>query len=298
MAIHDVGFRGYEGARTSALARITAIAKSDVSRTFRSWKFMLFYLVSIAPALFALAMLYLKFIIIEGQGNTTGIRLPRSAGNAIDRLFTVEGFLDFGQGATTLLTILFSAVVGAGILSRDRKAGALELYFTRGIRPWQYVAGKWLGVWFLLLCQVLFPFIIVWLFGISVASEESGFVERTSKFMPYVALAQMFMCGTLAFWLVALSASTESSRFALLRWTGGLFLLQTVSSVLWRQFQQPNWLAVSPFRVVRRIAAEISGAAPYPSNFDFEPAMWVWVVLTVTSALWLRLHLRPIEVVA
>jgi len=131
------------------------------------------------PALFAFVLLYIKFIVIEGQGDI-GVNLPPRMGRVIDQLFTVEGFLNFGRGSTTLLTILFSAVVGAGMLARDRRAGALEIYFTRGIRPWHYVTGKWAAVTFLLLCQVLFPFIFVWVFGISVASAESGFVERTA----------------------------------------------------------------------------------------------------------------------
>jgi ABC-type transport system involved in multi-copper enzyme maturation permease subunit len=299
MAIQDFGYRGYQGVRTGALRRVLAIAWSDIAQAFKTKKFLVFFAFCLSPAIMAFVVVYIRFIVIEGQGDLGGIDFRARGGMArmFGRLDTVEFFVDFAKGGTTLLTILFSAVVGAGIVSKDRRAEALEIYFTRGIRPVHYVAGKWLGVVFLMLCQVLFPFLAVWLFGVAVASAESEYFTRTAPFIPRVIAAQAFLCGTLAFFMVALSASTDSARFALLRWAGGLFLLMAVARILLRMFQDATWLVVSPWHVTRRVAFAIAEANDWQGLAPLDA--WIaWAVMVAAAIWWLRRHLQPVEVVA
>jgi hypothetical protein len=187
-------------------------------------------------------------------------------------------------------------VIGAAIISRDRRAGALELYLTRGIEAWHYAAGKWLGVWFMLLCQVLFPFLVVWLFAVVVAPAELGYFGKTIGFVPRLIAGQGVLCGTLALWLVALSASTESTTFAQLRWVGALFVLGAVGHLLHRMFANANLLDLSPWHVVRRVGQAIAGAAPWPGH-ELGPAVVTWSLLTAGAVLWLRRHLRAVEIV-
>lgn len=295
MAIHDFGFRGYDGHRSSALSRVAAIAWSDVKLAFKAKKFLIFYVLCISPALMAFTFVYLRFIVAEGHGEVAGLRFNRGLSRVFGMIDKVEFFVDIGRGGTTLLTILFSAVVGAGIISRDRQAGALEIYFTRGIAPAHYFGGKFLGVCLLLLCQVLLPFLAVWLFAVAVASAESQFFATTVGFIPRLIAAQVFLCGSLAFMVTALSSSTDSTRFALLRWAGGLFVLIAVSRILYRWLGDPIWLVVSPWKVLRRIAFEIAQAPV--SELELVPALVAWAAMMAASALFLRKHLRPVEIV-
>jgi ABC-type transport system involved in multi-copper enzyme maturation permease subunit len=298
MAVHDFGYRGYEGVRSHAWSRALAIAWSEVVLNFKTKKFLVFYVGCISPAVVAFVLLYLRFVLAEGQGELAGVQFNRGFARFLGGVDRVEFFLDTGRGFTTMLAILFSAVVGAGVISRDRRAGALELYFTRGIRPSTYVAGKVGGVFFLMLCQLLFPLLAAWLFGVAVATEESGFVARTTAFMPRLVLAQAFLSATLAFWAVSLSASTDSARFALLRWVGGLFALQVASALFFQMFKDPTWLVISPWRAVRGVNYWLAGADPWSRGPELEPALIAWVALTIAAGIWLRRHLRPVEVVA
>ena len=158
MAIHDFGYRGYGGGRTSTLARVLAIAWSDIAHSFKTRKFLIFFIICISPAIVAFVIVYMRYVVAEGQGQIPG--LSRHFARAFDMTDKIAFFVDFSRG-TPVLTIIYSAVVGAGIIARDRQAGALEIYFTRGIQPRHYFTGKFLGVFFLLLCQVLFPFLVV-----------------------------------------------------------------------------------------------------------------------------------------
>lgn len=300
--IHDFGFRGFDGERTSALARVLAISGSELRRIFKSKKFLVFFALCLGPAILALVLVWVRFFIIEGSGSIGSFRggagtrqLAQGGGLFGRQIGEVDFFFDILKGGSTTLTVIFSAVVGAGIISRDRHAGALEIYFTRGIGPWQYFAGKLLSVWFLLLCQVLFGFVLVWLFAVGVSSKESGYFAATVGFMPGLIAGQSFLCLTLAFWLCALSASTDSTRFALLRWVGALALLRVVGGSLRLLFQDPDWMLISPFQVVKRIAAALAGATP--SELSLGGAVVVWAMLSVAALLWARRHLRPVEVV-
>lgn len=296
MAIHDFGYRGYQGERTGAVSRVLGIALSDFRQSFKSKLFLVFYVFCISPAIMAFVFVYLRFIVVEGQGQVLGMRGNRGLTRWLGMVDTVEFYV--GRGEVVILTILFSGLIGAGVVARDRRAGALEIYFTRGIRPLHYVLGKFGGVLMLLLCQVLVPFLVVWLFGVAVASAESRFLETTGGFIWRVVIGQTFLCATLSYWLIALSSSTDSVRFALLRWVGGLSGLGLAALILYRIFGDPSWWVISPWKVTQKIAVGIAGGNLSPEGFEL-PLAWIgWAVLTAAATLWLRRHLRPVEVVA
>ncbi|MCA8969310.1 MAG: hypothetical protein KDC95_05980 [Planctomycetes bacterium] len=297
--IHDFGLRGYDGDRVGVRERILAITTTEIRRIFSKKMFLVFFFLMMAPAIMAFVIVWIRFIVIEGSGQLMGFgnRMERMAarGPFGGSILDVDFYFDLLRGGGTALTLIFSGVVGAGIIARDRAAGALELYFTRGIRPISYFLGKFLTVWFLLLCQVLFGFLIVWIFAVSVAPTDSGYFSETWPFIPRLIAAQAFFCATLAFWLCALSTSTDSVRFAILRWIGVLAVLRIVAGILNKLFMTPSTHLVSPHQVVKRIAQAIAGAEP--SDMSLESSILVWGVLCALALYWTRRHLRPVEIV-
>lgn len=300
-SIHDFGFRAYDGELTSPVARTLAITTSEIRRTFKSKRFLVFFILCLGPVLIAFVFVWIRFLVLEGQGELAGFggsssrQWARDTGPFGRQLSGVDFYFDILRGGSTLLTVLYSAVVGAGIIARDRAAGALEIYFTRGIAPWQYFVGKMLSVFFLLLCQVLFGFLVVWIFAVSVAPADLEYFDKTWPFIPRLIAGQGLLCLTLAFWLTALSTSTDSSRFAILRWVGVLAALRILGGLLRRFFQDGDWMLVSPYQVIRRIAAEVVGATP--SSMSIGWAVLVWALLCGAALLWTKRHLRPVEVV-
>ena len=288
MGIQDFGFQTYEGKRVSTMSRATAIAWSTIRNTFKGKKFIFFYLMCISPALLAFAIVYLRYIFMERVGGNW--RLP------FEDPDEVAFYFDPGRGMTPMTVLLFSAVAGAAVIAKDRAAGALELYFTRGIRPLHYFFGKWLAVFAMMMSQVLLPYLVVWIFGCLVAPAEIEFFSTTITFIPRLILAQAFVCASLSLFLTSLSSSTDSERFALLRWAGVLFLLMVVSGMMRGFFQDANWFAISPWNSVKRVAQWIVGIEPW-NEFALMPALVSWGILTLLAILWTRRHLRPVEVV-
>lgn len=298
--IHDFGLRGYDGGRVGVVDRILAITTTELRRVFSKRLFLMFFFAALAPAIIAFVFVWIRFIVIEGSGQLVGFgrgmnRVGSDAGPFGRSIFEVDFFFDILRGGSTALTLIYSGVVGAGIIARDRAAGALEIYFTRGIRPLAYFLGKLLAVWFLLLCQVLFGYLVVWIFAVSVAPTDSNYFATTWPFIPRLIAAQSFFCLTLAFWLVALSTSTDSVRFAVLRWIGVLAALRIIAGVLNRFLMTPETNLLSPHQVVKRIAQAIAGAEP--SSMSLSSALVVWGILCVLALIWARRHLRPVEVV-
>ena len=301
MGVHDLGFRGYEGGRSSVLARIGAIFSTDVRRFFKSWKFLIYFAFSVAPAIFQLVIVYVWFIVFEQGERMSGRRMgPRGAGTFLERFFgsSVTDAAFYYAVPLTLgifLAIIFSGVVGASIVSRDRKSNALEIYFTRGIRPVHYFFGKWSATSFMLLAQLLFPYLIVWVWAWTLSPDES-FLQATWSMLPRVVLAQLFFCGSLGFLAVAQSVSSESPPFAVIRWCGALFGLHLIARLFVRVLDDDSWLLLSPWSVLYRIGGEIAGVEP-GNELRIGSCLIVYAIWMLVGGLWLRRYLRPVEVV-
>ena len=69
MGLQDFGFRVYEGERTSVLTRIIQLSWLEVTRAFRSKKFLIFFIFCILPALLQFVLVFLEFVVFEGNKN-------------------------------------------------------------------------------------------------------------------------------------------------------------------------------------------------------------------------------------
>jgi len=298
MAIHDTGFRGFTGQRTSVFDRCMALWATELRRFLKSRRFLAFYVFCIFPAVIALVVVYIRFGVFEGQGSIGGMGVQRGArfnqlfGNSMD---TVGFYLRPMIQDYRSITILFSAVVGSAIISRDRQEGALELYFTRGIRPVHYFLAKWSVALTLILGQTLFPYLLVWVAAVFLAPDWAYF-ETTVGFIPHLIAAQLVFGLSLSLFAAAQSATTTSPRFAVMRWVGALFLLIIIANILYLQLRKEIWLMVSPWHVLQRIAEGIGGATP-EHNLPLTGTVLIWAGLCLASIAAVRRYLQPVEVV-
>ncbi len=300
MTIEDFGFRSYGGPRLGSFPRIFAIASMDVRRFFRRKLFLIFFLACVFPAIMTLVFVYIRFVVIEGQGEIAGMGDVRALRGPGARLFAnltdvattfFQPFLSFAMP----LAVAYSAVVGAGSISTDRRSGALELYFTRGIRPSHYFCGKWAAVTFMICCQILFSYLAVWVIAVFLAPDW-GFLEETAGFVPRWILAQGFFCTSLGFLVTALSGTTSSPRFAIMRWFGILVFLYALTRVLYRQLGESWFFIFSPWHDLRRVAEAIAGVEGV-RGFDPYLALLGTALLFALGFHLCRKSMRPVEVV-
>src|SRR5690606_38984067 len=111
------------------------------------------YFICLFPSLGVLVKMLIMFGVVNiGPSSLRGRMLDRLP-PSMDQLnperaaFYFEGALSTMPGM--IFFLLLTSVVVARCIARDRATNALELYWTRGISPWGYVFGKWLGVYLL-----------------------------------------------------------------------------------------------------------------------------------------------------
>jgi len=300
MGLKDFGFRIYEGGRTSVTSRVLHLAWLEVARFFRSKKFLLFYIFCILPALMQFVLVFLEFVVFEGSGQILGMEGMGRMGHRRPFQTGISNFsFYFGPMLETgpMLVWLFSAVVGAGSLARDRAENALEIYFTRGIRPVHYFLAKWGAVTFLILCQLLFPFLVIWLSAIFLAPDWTLF-EKTVSYLPRMMYGQLFIAGTLALWTTSLSSSTASPRFAAMRWLGIFFTFRVIGQIFYKRiFMDSHALLVSPWTIVKEAGFWI---VDEPTRYQLREIYLfrVWFGLCVAALFWTRNKLQTGRVVA
>jgi ABC-2 type transport system permease protein len=130
--IFDLGYRGYDGERTSRWRRRLAIWRDGVrislglgrsaGAKFASWLFI------------GLALVPMIVLVV--------ISAFLSPAEAVEEDFELPSYADYYDWAHVPLA-LFAAVVAPLLLCPDRKDGVLALYSARPITPADYVGSRW-----------------------------------------------------------------------------------------------------------------------------------------------------------
>jgi ABC-2 type transport system permease protein len=198
-AIHDLGYKRYVGTRRPQSTRWRVIVKNLVATSWRGWWRM-------------------KLWIIGAAITTVGIGVPMY----IFRNQMFEALMRHGQAmkfADALLPIGFrffnwfgfilGATVAASQVARDTRAGAFEFYFSRPVRPIDYVLGKVGGTALVMALAIAAgPFLLsLFRVGLSLTSAER---VATLEVIPKVLLVGGL--ASLAYAAVPLAISTLSSR--------------------------------------------------------------------------------------
>ncbi len=297
MPVYDQGYRRFEGPMGSGFANWWVITKSEIILRF-SRKLLLFLLI-IPSFLPMLGMMIAVYVMLQ---IATSDQLPMGASiiakQFLDQVSTEFYFLFFKIHASTFL-LLWGAFVGSDLISNDRKTNAMELYFTRPIRPVDYLLGKFGTLVFFLLFTTMLPALLLYLFAISVAPEAAEGTEsyfEATKHVPgaivFYSFVQAIVVST---FMLALSSLGRNWILVGAIW-GGVYLFSQVG-----------------YRIVQELSG--SGAAVAISLRDslllvgrrifqletevehWEAAAWMLGILTVSSLLILCRRIRVVETV-
>jgi len=224
------------------------LAWQEFLTLFRSkWGIAMFCvcLIPVAARLFVLMILY--GVVNFGAG-ARGNLLSRSQALAQwDPLrpdFYVESVVTTFPGLPIL--VLLTASVTAGAVARDRATNALELFWTRGISPLQYVVAKWLGSMLLLMLVTVAGPLFLWLAAALLADD---WTQLTST-LPFVPQMLGGLCGVTAIWTascVLLSALCSSRNQAIVAWCLlmlGSSATANVTAVVFREPAIRSWLSL------------------------------------------------------
>jgi hypothetical protein len=204
-------------------------------------------------------------------------------------------YLDTILRSGFFLFVLYSTVVGSGIIARDRHSNAVELYMTRAVTATRYVLGKWFAVASLLAMQVVAPIFLVWVTAVLLAPDW-GVLQDTIGFMPRVLLGLGVLCMFHGFLVTAISASTDTPVFGALLWVICMAFLTMMARILRFHFGPSFWTALSPWDACKRIVEAVAGVAA-GTDYAVLDAGLSMAVFAVLGVVLIRRGLRSVEAV-
>ncbi len=284
MPVYERGYTHWTPSGLAADPPWWAIARRGLVAPLQRRAFLFLVFMSWIPAIVKGGIIYFKA--------KAGQILDLAAGSAWTSI-APGGFLSYVE-SQRFFVFLFTALVGASLIARDRRENGLSLYFSRPLGVSSYVAGKGLVILGWYLAVTLVPAWVLCIFAYLVDPTATG--VQVLLLTPLRLLVYCLASGVIvSLVLLAFSSLGKRTIFIVVWWTvlymgseavGNLFSLVGVKS-----------MQIVNFGGQFHNAGTLLFAAP--PRLDVSP----WVSLGV-CLLWaggailvLRKQIRPVEVV-
>jgi len=274
--ILDLGYRSWQGERTSQWGRWYVVAATGVSLVWRGVWLRRLLMLTFAPALFAGG----GFFIAE-----QGLQRPTTQRAAAEFITEVMGAPELGgrllqvplqdpQGVRhdiwahlllwffrypqAVLMVVVVGVVAPRLISYDLRSRGYLLYFSRPLSPAEYVLGKSAVLWFLLAMITMVPALLVYLVGVGLSPELTVMAYTWDLPLRIIGATAVLAIPTTALALCYSSLTTES-RYAGFAWFATWVLGWVTYAVLTSTgFEGPSdpsallarWRLVSPYHTL------------------------------------------------
>lgn len=277
MPVYERGYRHWEHSGRRAAPAWFAIARRGIAAPLKRRGFLLLLAVAWVPAVVKGGFIYFSDIT----------RLLGSSWTDI----TPAGFLKFLEWQRYFVLIVL-AIVGSGLVTRDREENGLALYFARPISLRDYIAGKAAIIVFYYWTVTLFPLLALCVAGY-VMSHGAGGVEMLLV-TPLRAIVYCSLSGAvLAVVLLALSAMGRRTIFVALWWVLLISGTETLGEIM--TLFRP-WLAGIDFMAQLANAGSPLFGAEVDSAVSPGAGLVLVLLWTAAAAAVLRKRIRPVEV--
>jgi len=251
MPLHDIGYRPWQGRRSGSLAAIFVIASTGIQLAWTSRWLRRAVFFAWSPALvFAGSFFVFEQAIDEGRlgsiqdrarvgrnvdgvgilGRVIADSLGQSDAPPPDRHETPEEETDrtrravwsrlmlaFMRSPQAILLAIVVGLVAPALVSRDLRAKAWLIYFTRPVGKFEYVTGKLLILGLLVASITMLPALALWMMGVAVS--PSIWVAVTTWDLPVrIIVASLALAIPTVFMALAYSSLTAESRIASFAW--------------------------------------------------------------------------------
>jgi len=301
MPVDEASYRAWQGSARATHWVVFAIAGTMIGRLMKGR--LVRYVTWIGPlgACFISAVVF--GLLREGKASFPLARALQRTGMSIDDLLpdllTLLN-LQF-QRSIAFWAVLLAALVGGPLISEDRRAHALPLYFSRPISHFDYVFGKFLAFAFFLGLLLLAPPICMYFIDVGFSDADGALLDRLPILLRSLvpSLVRIAVLGAIALGISSLARRTNYAALLILG-------ILTVAWIMGGRLAhlEPNWRAVSPSACVSRIAVQLLALpdvlpqrrGPVP-DMDLGAA-WLGAGLWTAAGLGVLLaHIRKVEVV-
>lgn len=210
--ILDLSYRNYDGPIEPPVARWWAIAKMTIrlgmkKRGFWVWSVLSAYWYLILMAIFFFVDSFLP---------------PEGTQQFFARVVWKDQFLTAFSFAQLVYFIL-ALLIGVGTIANDNRANALLVYLSKPCTKFDYVLGKWLGIFMTLSAVALVPAILFYLYGV-LSFRSYGFFSQ-DPWMFFRVIGMCLISGTFhASVALGISSLFNQGRMAGATYAGIYFL--------------------------------------------------------------------------
>ena len=270
MPIAQLGYRHWQGLRTGSLRRCLAITKSELAIALKSSKLLRRFLILAWMPILYFCPIFLGIGYVANPDNELreGSMLAEIAREllpkaAIDQLrdnpeiilpgLWALGFYFFFAYTQSFLSMIVVAIVGPPLIAKDLRSKAFLVYFSKPIRPWQYLLGKLLTVLFFVFSMTLFPALLLSIVGIALSPSLST-VVATIPILLEIAAASAIIAIPISLLVLLLSSLTKNRRLATFAWLAlwivGEISFRTLSigGSFGSNHEAPGWAALLSIR--------------------------------------------------
>jgi ABC-2 type transport system permease protein len=279
MPIHDQGYRRFTGRRDGRGNAWLVIASGVVRTMLRKRLFLLLLLAAWLQFFGRTMILYLSTTFPQ-----IALLTPTAQ--------TFRDFLDQQSWAIFFVTIY----VGAGLIANDRRANALQIYLSKPLTRFEYVAGKALALMGFLLFITWVPAILLLIVQIMLAGSFA-FAQKNLFLFPAITVFSLLQAIVATFTMLALSSLSRSSRFVAVMFAGVILFTRAIQGMFWLLTRSSAASLISPTATLDRVGDTIFRIAP---RYDTPIAVSLLAVLLIIAAsvLVLERRVRGVEVVA
>lgn len=305
MPVFEQGYRRYVGERSTG-SRIPLIAWENIRPRMKWWGWVLLFLLSFWPYVIYAVLIFMTTLgttmfgnrampplppptvaFASGDGVNPGAVLGLLQGNMLGLVWELLHHASFAS-------VIFPAVVAAGLLASDRRTGGLQIYFSRPVTKLDYMLGKILAAASFVALTTAAPCFLLWIESVAFGSA-STFTWKT-WIAPLVILgASSFY----ALWSVALvmSLSAVMRRPAFVTIVAAFvnLALEGLGAILSEAYRDKAWHVLQPSYAIGTLTAPLCGLQ-IPDWISAPAAFGIAFVLPVTLLALVWWRLRAVEV--
>jgi ABC-2 type transport system permease protein len=279
MPIHDIGYRHWSGRWTSHPYRWWVITKQGISLLIRKKRFGFLISLSAIPFLVRAVMLYVS--TIYGKN----LKILQSSPKFYEDFLTQQSFFVFA----------IAIYAGAGLISNDLKANALQIYLSKPITRRDYLIGK-LGVLaFFLTLPTLVPASVLYLLQLLFEGNIS-FLQENYWVLGSILAYSATIIFTFALVMLALSSLSRSSRFAGINFAAVFFFSQILYGILSEFFRTSKLAWISLGQNLSQVGSFLF-RNPAQSKSPTWASILIVTVLIIGSTWIVHKRIRAVEVV-
>jgi ABC-2 type transport system permease protein len=244
-AIHDLGYKRYLGTRRPQSSRWRVLVRNVVSTSWRGWWRMKAWMVGCAMATVVFgAWMYITRDVLVQELMRRGVNMQWA---------DLDVLLPMSFRAYRWFGFILACATAAAAVARDMSAGAFEFYFSRPVRPLDYMLGKMIGATLVMAAALLAGPILLALFRVGL-SRNLDEVLPALVFVPRMALVGCIAAVAYAVVALAFSSLSTRARITVAMWVGFYLLFGGTVEAMAAAMSAPDLAALSLPRAVEGLA--------------------------------------------